>query len=45
MRPDIAELGPRWWRHVAYRAACEVPGTIIGTADEIVAAFPKIARV
>ena len=39
MRPDIAELGPRWWRHVAYRAASEIPGTIIGTTDEIEAAL------
>ncbi len=40
-RPDIAQLGARWWRMVAYRAALEVPGTIIGTPDEIEAALAQ----
>lgn len=28
-RPDASHLTARWWRHVAYRAALEVPGTPI----------------
>lgn len=33
-RLDPAGYGPGWWRAVAGRAAQEVPGTRIGTADE-----------
>src|SRR5699024_9625820 len=34
-RPDTTQLTARWWRHVVARAAHEVPGVVIGTADEI----------
>lgn len=36
-RPDLAEQGytPRWWRHVVYRVAHEVPGLIIGNPNEL----------
>ena len=37
-RPDVTRLGARWWRHVVARAAHEVPGLVIGTADELAAA-------
>jgi transcriptional regulator with XRE-family HTH domain len=33
--PRFAAYGARWWRHVAYRAAREVPGTRIGTNEEL----------
>lgn len=31
-RPDLAHLPARWWRHVVYRAATEVPGVVITSA-------------
>lgn len=34
-RPDVAELGARWWRHVVARAALEIPGLVIGTRAEL----------
>lgn len=34
-RPDTAHLTARWWRHVVARAAHEVPGVEIGTAEEL----------
>lgn len=37
-RPDATHLTARWWRHVAARAAHEVPGLLIGTADELAGA-------
>lgn len=33
--PRFAAYGARWWRHVAYRAARKVPGTRIGTNEEL----------
>lgn len=32
-RPDLAPYPARWWRVVAYRAACEVPGVEIRYAE------------
>ena len=32
-RPDMSHLSARWWRHVAARAAREVPGATIVTLD------------
>ncbi len=34
-RPDAAHLTARWWRQVAARACEEVPGVLVGTADEL----------
>ncbi|MDO4888148.1 MAG: DUF1870 family protein [Actinomycetaceae bacterium] len=33
-RPGFEDLTARWWRAVAYRAACEVPGTPIVTPPD-----------
>lgn len=34
-RPEFGHLGARWWRHVAARAAYEVPGlAIIGSHEK-----------
>src|SRR5690606_15579714 len=34
-RPGTEHLTARWWRHVVARAVSEVPGVVIGTADEL----------
>lgn len=34
-RPSTGHLTARWWRHVVARAAAEVPGTVIGTTEEL----------
>lgn len=33
-RPESGRLPARWWRVVAYRAACEVPGTALVFAGD-----------
>jgi hypothetical protein len=34
-RPEVRPYPARWWRHVAMRAADDVPGTAINYLDEI----------
>jgi len=34
-RPGLEHLTARWWRHVVARTVTEVPGVVIGTADEL----------
>ncbi|MCF4123013.1 DUF1870 family protein [Antribacter sp. KLBMP9083] len=39
--PDLTDYGPGWWRAVVARAARAVPGTRVGTREEL-AAFGAI---